>query len=74
MLQVARLGKLIQCVTLYDKRPKLIIRCHTASQQDLVFRPSLAAREGQRPKYQYYPRRLGIRPRPTSLAGPDHAA
>lgn len=74
MLQEARLIHIIQCVILYDKSPKLIIRCHTACLQDLALRPSLTAHEGQRPKYQYYWRRVGIRPRLTSLAGPDHAA
>lgn len=73
MLREARLVQLIQCVISYDKSPKLIIRCHTACKQDLALRPSLARQEGQRRKYQYYRRRVGIRPRLTSLAGPDHA-
>jgi hypothetical protein len=74
MLREAVINDLIQCVILYDKSPKLIIRCHTACQQDLALRPSLAVQEGQRRKYQYYRRRAGIRPRLTSLGGPDHAA
>jgi hypothetical protein len=74
MLREARLVQLIQCVILYDKSPKLIIRYHTACHQDLAFRPSLARHEGHRRKYQYYRRSVGIRPRMTSLAGPDHAA
>lgn len=74
MLRKAGLVQLIQCVILYDKGTKLIIRFHTACQQDLAFRPSLARHEGQRRKYQYYRRPAGIWLRLTSLAGPDHAA
>jgi hypothetical protein len=74
MLREAGLVQLIQCVILYDKSPKLIIRCHTACKQDRVFRPSLARHEGKLRKYQYYRPRVGIRPRLTLIAGPDHAA
>ena len=74
MLREAVLVHLIQCVIVYDKSPKLIIRCHTACQQDAVFGPSLARHEGKRRKYQYYRSRGGIRPRLTPIAGPDHAA
>jgi hypothetical protein len=74
MLREAGLVQLIQCVILYDKSPKLIIRCHTACQRDRGSRPSLAPREGPRRKYQYYRRCVGIRQRLTSLAGPDHAS
>jgi hypothetical protein len=74
MLQEAGLFQLIQCVIVYDKSPKLSIRCHTACQQDRGSWPSLARHEGQRRKYQYDRRRVGIRPRLTLIAGPDHAA
>jgi hypothetical protein len=74
MLQEAGLVQLIQCVIAYDKSPKLIIRCHTACQQDLAFKPSLARHEGQRRKYQYYRRPAGIWLRLTLIDGPDHAA
>jgi hypothetical protein len=74
MLQEAGLIQLIQCVISYDKSPKHIIRCHTACQQDLAFRPSLTKHEGQRRKHQYYRRHVGIRLRLTLIAGPDHAA
>lgn len=74
MLPEARLVHLIQCVMSYDKSPKLIIHCHTACQQDVALRPSLAVYEGQRRKYQYYRPRVSIRPRLTLIDGPDHAA
>jgi hypothetical protein len=74
MLREAGLVILIQCVIVYDKSPKLIIRCHAACKQDRAFRPSLAPHDGQRRKYQCYRRRVGIRLRLISLAGPDHAA
>ncbi len=74
MLQEAVLVQLIQCVILYDKSPKLIIRCHTACEQDLALRPSLAPHEGQRRKYQYYRPRVGILQSLTLIACPHHAA
>jgi hypothetical protein len=74
MLQKARLSQLIQCVILCDKRPKLIIRCHTASQQDLVFRPSLAPHDGRRAMYPYFRRCFATRPCMAAIAGADHAA
>jgi hypothetical protein len=73
MLREAGLVQLIQCVIAYDKSPKLIIRRHTACKQDLALRPSLARHEGQRRKYQYYRRRIGILQRLTLIVGPDHA-